>query len=390
LSKRFKFIEFFAGGGMARCGLGSGWDCLLANDIDARKASSYRDNWGDERLVVADINALRPEVIPHSADLVWASFPCQDLSLAGAAAGLGSENDQTRSGAFWGLWRIILSWQHEGKLPPVVALENVYGLLTANGGRDFAAIVRSLSIVGYRVGGVVLDGRHFVPQSRPRVFIVAVRLDCPLPAAVTSDTPIEAWHPKAMQNAVDRLSELDRDNWFWLRLPTPPVLRTRLEEIILDCPEDVAWHSSFETNQLTARMSDVSLTKLKDLRARPGRNVATVYRRTRMNESGQKVQRSELRTDGLAGCLRTPGGGSSRQFVIVSDNGHIRSRLLSSREAARLMGLPDSYELPKRYNEAYHLAGDGLVVPAVRYLAQHAIEPVLIASRSRFLAEAAE
>jgi DNA (cytosine-5)-methyltransferase 1 len=270
LSKRFKFIEFFAGGGMARCGLGSGWDCLLANDIDARKASSYRDNWGDERLVVADINALRPEVIPHSADLVWASFPCQDLSLAGAAAGLGSENDQTRSGAFWGLWRIILSWQHEGKLPPVVALENVYGLLTANGGRDFAAIVRSLSIVGYRVGGVVLDGRHFVPQSRPRVFIVAVRLDCPLPAAVTSDTPIEAWHPKAMQNAVDRLSELDRDNWFWLRLPTPPVLRTRLEEIILDCPEDVAWHSSFETNQLTARMSDVSLTKLKDLRARPG------------------------------------------------------------------------------------------------------------------------
>jgi DNA (cytosine-5)-methyltransferase 1 len=54
------------------------------------------------------------------------------------------------------------------------------------------------------------------------------------------------------------------------------------------------------------------------------------------------------------------------------------------------MGLPDSYELPKRYNEAYHLAGDGLVVPAVRYLAQHAIEPVLIASRSRFLAEAAE
>jgi DNA (cytosine-5)-methyltransferase 1 len=61
----------------------------------------------------------------------------------------------------------------------------------------------------------------------------------------------------------------------------------------------------------------------------------------------------------------------------VVDDGAIRTRLLSPREAARLMGLPDSYVLPKKYNEAYHLAGDGVVVPVVRFLAAHLLEPLL-------------
>ena len=58
----------------------------------------------------------------------------------------------------------------------------------------------------------------------------------------------------------------------------------------------------------------------------------------------------------------------------------IRTRLLSPREAARLMGLSDDYLLPANYNEAYHLIGDGVAVPAVRFLAEHILEPVLRAS----------
>ncbi len=41
------FYEFFAGRGMVRAGLGPGWSCLFANDIDPKKAASYARNWGD-------------------------------------------------------------------------------------------------------------------------------------------------------------------------------------------------------------------------------------------------------------------------------------------------------------------------------------------------------
>ena len=105
--------------------------------------------------------------------------------------------------------------------------------------------------------------------------------------------------------------------------------------------------------------------------------VGTVYKRTRDDKNGDKVQRAEIRFDGVAGCLRTPAGGSSRQLVVIVEEESVRSRLISSRETARLMGLPENYELPENYNEAYHLTGDGVVVPVVRHLATHVLEPIL-------------
>ena len=104
--------------------------------------------------------------------------------------------------------------------------------------------------------------------------------------------------------------------------------------------------------------------------------VGAVYKRTRWQQ-GVKVQRAEVRFDDVAGCLRTPAGGSSRQLILVVDGKSIRSRLISARETARLMGLPDTYVLPSGYNEAYHLTGDGVAVPVVRHIAQHIIEPVV-------------
>jgi DNA (cytosine-5)-methyltransferase 1 len=80
-----RFYEFFAGGGMVRAGLGEGWQCLLANDLDPAKAAAYRANWGDAGLRVGDIAALTAADLPGVADLMWGSFPCQDLSLAGVA-----------------------------------------------------------------------------------------------------------------------------------------------------------------------------------------------------------------------------------------------------------------------------------------------------------------
>ena len=105
--------------------------------------------------------------------------------------------------------------------------------------------------------------------------------------------------------------------------------------------------------------------------------VGGVYKRTRLDEAGRKQQRAEVRFDDVAGCLRTPSGGSSRQAILVVDGPVVRSRLLSARETARLMGLPDEYVLPRTYNEAYHLTGDGVAVPVVRFLAHHIIEPLI-------------
>lgn len=112
------------------------------------------------------------------------------------------------------------------------------------------------------------------------------------------------------------------------------------------------------------------------------RMVGGVYKRTRENEAGARVQRAEVRFDDIAGCLRTPVGGSSRQSIVIVEGQSVRSRLLSPREAARLMGLPDTYKLPDRYNDAYQVAGDGVVVPVVRFLAANLLEPLLSAVAS--------
>ena len=365
---------------MARAGLGVDWQCSFANDFDPMKAATYQANWGCEHFKLADINMLTSADLPGSPELAWASFPCQDLSLAGNAAGLGTEAAQTRSGAFWAFWRLMLALRSERRAPSIIVLENVYGSLTANDGRDFAMIVRCLALGGYVSGALLIDASKFVPQSRPRVFIVAVREDIVIPPSLLSDRPLTGWHPPAMVNAVQRLSEPDFECWRWWKLPASEVAVPPLSSLIEKRPTGVEWHNSAETARLVAMMSEVSLAKLEAMKISRRKRVGTIYRRTRPDNEGRRQQRAELRDDEIAGCLRTPGGGSSRQTVVMVEGSSVRTRLLSAREAARLMGLPDSYILPKRYNDAYHVAGDGLVVPVVRHLARYLIKPILTAN----------
>ena len=116
------FYEFFAGGGMARAGLGSKWECLLGSVIDKNKANSYRENYkGGHELLVKDVGKVSISEIPGVADLIWASFPCQDLSLAGMGAGLRG----ARSGTFWPFWERVNSLKEAGRAPALVVLENV-------------------------------------------------------------------------------------------------------------------------------------------------------------------------------------------------------------------------------------------------------------------------
>lgn len=149
----FSFYEFFAGGGMARAGLGKPWRCLFANDMDPIKASTYIDNWGGEHFDTRDVREIPSNDLPRHADLTWASFPCQDLSLAGNGLGIGdrdsSADEITRSGAVWPFLDLIGKLSEENRKPPLLVLENVLGLLTLDQGRHFAAICHQLSKTGF-------------------------------------------------------------------------------------------------------------------------------------------------------------------------------------------------------------------------------------------------
>ena len=379
-----RFYEFFAGGGMARHGLGPEWTCLFANDFDEGKCAAYTQNWGDSELHQGDVAEVTTADLPGVADLAWASFPCQDLSIAGPGGGLNGD----RSGTFWPFWRLIENLRVEGRAPRMVVLENVRGALTSHSGRDFAAIGAAVAGAGYRFGALVVDAVHFVPQSRPRLFVIAADRELPIPDSIAGPTPDHLWSPRALVRATLRFDLATRPAWVWWCLPAPPPRRAELEDLLDSAPDGVPWHSPAETQRFLDLMTPVNRAKVTDAQRSERATVGTIYRRTRRDESGVGRQRAEIRFDGISGCLRTGSGGSSRQFIMTVHGGRIRSRLLSAREAARLMGLPDDYQLPANYREAYHLAGDGVVVPVVRHIAAHILEPVL-ASASRVSREAA-
>lgn len=367
------FYEFFAGGGMARAGLGQHWRCSFANEIDQKKAASYTANWGAKELLVCDVARVDYVDLPERADLAWASFPCQDLSLAGDYVGLKG----SRSGTFWPFWRLIEALDRNNRAPSLVVLENVCGALTSHGGRDFGRIGTALLAGGYRFGAVVMDAVAFLPQSRPRLFIVAARRDLPVPAELQAEGAQSPWHTRALAHAYDKLDRPVAAHWIWWRLPAQPPCKAIFADLIEDHPQGIEWHTAAETKRLLHMMSDVNRSKVKEAMRSGRRMVGCIYKRTRRDAANAKVQRAEVRFDNVSGCLRTPVGGSSRQTIMIVEGKRISSRLISARETARLMGLSESYVLPDNYNDAYHLTGDGVAVPVVRHLAAHILEPLL-------------
>lgn len=351
------FYEFFAGGGMARLGLGPRWECLFANEWCPKKASAYTARFGSRELRVCDVATLTAADVPGRADLAWASFPCQDLSLAGNGAGLAG----ARSGTFRPFWSLLEALACEGRAPRTVVLENVVGAITSHGGRDFAEILGCMAAAGYSYGPLVLDAAHFVPQSRPRLFIVGTLEE----RGPWGEGPAFG-HPPALIEAHNALSSGLRRRWIWWRLEAPPRRTTTLADVVENSAE---WNAPEYTVRLLSMMSPVNRRKLEQAQAAGERVVGTVYRRTREGR-----QRAEARFDGLSGCLRTPAGGSSRQTVLVVEGAQVRSRLLTAREAARLMGVAEDYPIPSSYNDAYHLFGDGVASPVVRYLAEQVLE----------------
>jgi DNA (cytosine-5)-methyltransferase 1 len=360
--------EFFAGIGLMRMGLEqSGWRVVFANDIDEQKRTMYAAQFSgaDEHFFSDDVHVLPTDYVP-TVTLATASFPCNDLSLAGARAGL----DGHESSAFWGFARILREMGQ--RRPPLVLLENVPGLLTSHQGRDVVQTLHTLNELGYRVDAFVVDAARFVPQSRQRLFIIGVQDslfyadDEPnAPDALqASDT-----RPKALIDVMQANPDI---RWAIRPLPSLPPTNHRIERILDDLPDDAPeWWSPQRTAYVLDQMSPAHREKAEQMIAGEEWAYGTVFRRMRKGKS-----MAELRTDGIAGCLRTPRGGSGRQMLVKAGQGAFRVRLLTPRECARLMGA-DEYTIHVPNNQALFGFGDAVCVPVIDWIATYYLNPLV-------------
>lgn len=353
--------EFFAGIGLVRAGLEpAGFEIVWANDYEPAKKEMYEGHFGTEHdFALGDVAEVESSHLPEDLDCAWASFPCTDLSLAGDRRGLAGK----QSGTFFHFTRILNELGE--KKPRVIALENVNGLATSHGGDDMAALVRELNGLGYSVDVLALDGRRFVAQSRPRIFVVG-SLDVPVEDTKEVSTLRPEWLQGVFQDPTLTTHRA--------ALPEPPAMMTLgLSEVIENMtPGDGRWWEAERKKKFLDSLSVVQAERLDTMRTSRQVTYRTAYRRTR---AGVPVW--EIRADEISGCLRTARGGSSKQAVVMAGKGKIAVRWMTPVEYARLMGAPDYNLSGLRDNQILFGFGDAVVVPAVQWVGENYLAPLI-------------
>lgn len=369
-----RFSEMFSGGGGV--GLGAtraGFTVTYANDVCKHKAKTFRANFPDVHLDTRSIAEVRAEDIGQ-VEAMGISSPCSDHSVQGFKAGF--EGGERGVLAFHAL-RIVKEMAERGYPPHCLAFENVVGLLSTFGGKDFASLCQGLVNLGYEVGALVINARQFVPQNRERVFIVAVLRGTEIPRALKSGKPHRMWHPPILLKAHAALSPAARSAWHWWTLPRPAPMLTRLADIVEQDVPDSLWESPEEH---IAGLTAKGHTLLAETVAQGGGvGVALVKRRT--VKGGGTVKERILAMDGYARCLMKSEGHERQRLFFVSGDGSVQMRDFTPRERARLTGLPEDYKLPCK-TRTQHLTGDAVVVPAYEHLARHLLIPLVQAARS--------
>ena len=240
LSKsRWKMLEFFAGSGLVAYGMKDMFSPVWSNDINDRKATVYRANFKSDHFVQADIKDVKGKELPY-AHLSWASFPCQDLSLAGNMKGIYAE----RSGLVWEWLRVMDEMKER---PKILALENVTGLLSADSGANYKSLHHALVERGYRCGAMAINSDLFVPQSRPRVFVIAVQKGVPIPDWLTSNGP--NW----LHNNAAKALGTQLDDWIWWATNKPQKRKTELKDIL---EQDAVFDKDYALKLVPERMME--------------------------------------------------------------------------------------------------------------------------------------
>ncbi len=368
------FAEFFAGIGLMRLGLEQeGWKVAFANDIARDKFEMYSTHFGaaESHFSLDDIHNLPPNQIP-TVTMATASFPCNDLSLAGMRKGLGGK----QSSAYWGFVRIL---EEMGlRRPPIILLENVVGFLTSHGGRDLQAALLALNRLGYSVDAVIIDASKFVPQSRVRLFVIGALRNGHSNWQIQESLRFyeSDLRPKALADFIFSHPEIV---WDIRKLPPLPRSSQSLSDVLEELPDDSSfWWSNERRNYLISQMSEKHAKKLRKMIDNKKWSYGTVFRRVRKGKS-----MAELRTDGIAGCLRTPRGGSGRQILIEAGYGKVNVRLLTPRECARLMGA-DEFVIDVPLNQALFGFGDAVCVPVVAWIAEYYLNPLVEEFRTQY------
>lgn len=365
LYKNFTCAEYFAGIGLVRLGLEqAGWKVVFSNDWAYSKYEMYSAHFKDAGIhyKIQDIFSICPDDIPNTL-LATASFPCIDLSLAGNLEGISGQH----SSAFWGFIQIL---DNQKNKPKLVMLENVAGWLTSNNGQDFRISIQELNRLGYACDVFAIDASHFVPQSRPRIFVVGVQTSNLNQDIFVFSKRSSSLKTKALERIV--LANLDLD-WHFLEIPPlPNKIKSDLSSVLENISDDDdRWWSEDEVRRHLDMMSPVNLAYIEGLKDLLVYSYCPMYRRVREGK-----QRAELRKDGFAGCLRTARGGSSRQMLVRSGQGSIKMRLMTPREYARLQGVPDDYPIPSQINQALTGFGDAVCVPVIVWIAKNVLNPL--------------
>mmetsp|Transcript_39364 Transcript_39364/g.95283 ORF Transcript_39364/g.95283 Transcript_39364/m.95283 type:complete len:438 (+) Transcript_39364:113-1426(+) len=312
--KSFTYIELFAGIGGFRIALDRlGGRCVFSSEIDRFARASYETNYGDRPA--GDITRISEEDIPPH-DMLVGGFPCQSFSFSGERKGF----DDHRGVLFLEIVRILKKHQ-----PKVILLENVRGLLTHEDGRTLQVIISHLDQVGYDIKYQILDAVHLVPQERKRVYIVGIRKDLLIVGASSSD---------------------------YFEFPNIPNLERGFQDVV---EKD---HSMEPSMLEKLRLSDHQLTKVRN----------QTY--TQQFPEARFLSDFGLPTKTLQSSYASYMVGS--QFVKEEEESpdELDSdywRKLSPREAARLQGFPESFELCS--SRPYHLFGNAVVPSMISLIA---------------------
>jgi DNA (cytosine-5)-methyltransferase 1 len=342
----------------------SGFEVVFANDIDQKKHGIYSSNFGSSGYLLKDIRLLQGDRIPD-IEIATASFPCTDLSLAGNRAGLHGEQSSL-------LIQFLRILEEMGpRRPELVFIENVLGFASSNKGEDVSTAISGLNALGFKCDVVVLDARRFVPQSRPRLYIVAT-VDDLLKYGEQESSELR---PQWIETFAQTHPSLEMGGF---PLPDPPadsgrILQDLIEDIL---PTESQWWDADRLAGFYLNMSPANSRRLENLQTSETVLYATAYRRTR---HGKAVW--EIRADHISGCLRTARGGSSKQAVVEAGQGNVRVRWMAAREYARLQGAPHFDWGNASESQAKFALGDAVCVPAVTWLAENYIAPLLSSTR---------
>jgi len=314
LKPAFTFIDLFAGIGGMRLGFEAvGGKCVYTSEWDAYSNKTYRANFpDDEREIAGDITKIGADEIPGH-DVLVGGFPCQPFSIAGVSKknALGRPHGfecKTQGTLFFDVARIIAY-----RRPRAFLLENVKNLLSHDKGNTFAVIRDVLeNELGYCVDARVLDARCFVPQHRERILIVGFR-------------------------------EPTKFDWDATPLPDP-ALAPRLRSVLHGEEVDVGKYV----------LSDKLWNYLQAYAAK---------HRAKGNGFGCSV----VGENDVARTLSARYFKDGSEILVERRTGN--PRRLTPRECARLMGYPDSFQIPVSDTRAYKQFGNSVVVPLIRHVA---------------------